>query len=68
MNEDFNHIKACLRQILLTTEPNDPETVLHVMTKYVVQMPEDLRFRAGEQKGKFVELVSGDNFKGRNAR
>jgi len=66
MNEDFNHIERCIRQILLNTEPKDIDTLAHVIAHHIVRMPEDLRFRAGQ--GKFVEMVTGDNFKGRNAR
>lgn len=47
-NEDFIDIERHVSHIITQYEPNSREAVVREIAKFIVQMKEDWRFRAGE--------------------
>lgn len=78
MNEDFKDIARHVDRIIATHEPNSRSSVVEELTRFIVTMDENWRFRAGEgitgaakPSPRVVGIAAAeryDNYKGRNGR
>lgn len=71
MNRDFEDIRRAVQHLITDVEPNDPVTVSHAVTQYLLSLPMDKLHRASSPLPRIREvqpLERVDNWKGRNGR
>ena len=71
MNKDFEDIRHGVEHMIRNVEPNDPMTVSHAITQYLLTVPMDKQHRASSPAPRIREvqpLERVDNWKGRNGR
>jgi chorismate mutase len=71
MNRDFEDIRRNVQHLLTDVEPNNPATISHAVTQYILSIPMDKLHRAASPTPRIREvqpLERLDNWMGWNAR